>query len=169
MVWTFRSARMKRLLLGSNARLTLLRAAALTLTAVVVFGYVLLPIRLQGVSMQPTYTDGTLNFANRAAFWWRGPARGDVVAIRMAGPRVMYVKRVIGLPRERVEIVMGVVTINGEPLVEPTVVYKAAWNLPVFTLGDDEYLVIGDNRAMAMENHDFGRATRDRIVGTMLF
>ena len=160
---------MKRLLLGSNPRATLLRAAALIVVAVVVFGYLLLPVRLQGISMLPTYSDGTLNFANRLAFWWREPARGDVVAIRMAGPRVMYVKRIVGLPRERIEIAMGVVIVDGERLVEPTVVYKAPWNLPAFTLGDHEYLVIGDNRAMAMENHDFGRATRDRIVGKMLF
>ena len=160
---------MKRLLLGSNPRATLLRAAALIVAAVVVFGYVLLPVRLQGISMLPAYSDGTLNFANRLAFWWREPARGDVVAIRMAGPRVMYVKRIVGLPRERLEIAMGVVIVDGDKLAEPTVVYKAPWNLPAFTLGDHEYLVIGDNRAMAMENHDFGRATRDRIVGKMLF
>ena len=161
--------RITHLIFGSNARLTLLRAAVLVVTAVLVFGYVLLPVRLQGISMLPTYGDGMLNFANRAAFWWREPARGDVVAIRMAGPRVLYVKRIIGLPRERVEIAMGVVIVDGVPLVESTVVYKAPWNLPAFTLGDDEYLVIGDNRVMAMENHDFGRATRDRIVGKMLF
>jgi len=158
-----------RLFFGSNARVTLVRVATFVVTAAVVFGYVLLPVRLQGISMRPTYNDGMLNFANRAAFWWREPARGDVVAIRMAGPRVLYVKRIVGLPRERVEIAMGVVVIDGVPLVEPTVVYKAPWNLPAFRLGDDEYLVIGDNRVMAMENHDFGRASRDRIVGKMLF
>ena len=160
---------MKRLILGSNPRVTLLRTAVLVVTAVFVFGYLLLPVRLQGISMLPTYGDGMLNFANRAAFWWCEPARGDVVAIRMAGPRVLYVKRIVGLPRERVEIAMGVVIVDGVPLVEPTVVYKAPWNLPAFTLGSDEYLVIGDNRVMAMENHDFGRAARDRIVGKMLF
>ena len=160
---------MKRLILGSNPRVTLLRTAVLVVTAVFVFGYLLMPVRLQGISMLPTYGDGMLNFANRAAFWWREPARGDVVAIRMAGPRVLYVKRIVGLPQERVEIAMGVVIVDGVPLVEPTVVYKAPWNLPAFTLGSDEYLVIGDNRVMAMENHDFGRAARDRIVGKMLF
>ena len=161
--------RINHLLFASNARVTLLRAAVLVVTAAVVFGYVLLPVRLQGISMLPTYRDGMLNFANRAAFLWREPARGDVVAIRMAGPRVLYVKRIVGLPREKVEIAMGVVIVDGMPLVEPTVVYKARWNLPAFTLGDNEYFVVGDNRVMAMENHDFGRATRDRIVGKMLF
>ena len=88
----------------------------LVTSAVVVFGVVLLPVRLSGISMEPTYHDGALNFANRLAFAWRQPARGDVVAIRMAGPSVVYVKRIVGLPGERVEITMGTVIIDGEPL-----------------------------------------------------
>lgn len=160
---------MKTLLLGSNPRVTAARAAALIVAAVVVFGYVLLPVRLEGISMLPTYRNGALNFANRLAFLWHEPARGDVVAIRMAGPRVLYVKRIIGLPHERVEIALGTVLINGELLIEPTVVYKAPWNVPAVTLGDDEYFVVGDNRAMSARNHDFGLVKRDRIVGRMLF
>jgi signal peptidase I len=159
----------KTILFGSNPRLTAIRVAVLIATSVVVFGFVLLPVRLTGISMEPTYDDGQLNFANRLAFAWREPARGDVVAIRMAGPSVMYIKRIIGLPGEQVEIVMGVVKIDGEPLLEPTVVRKAAWNLPPLTLGPDEYFVVGDNRSMSMRNHDLGRATRARIIGRLLF
>lgn len=146
-----------------------MRAGALVVLAVVVFGYVLLPVRLEGISMLPTYRSGALNFANSLGFLWRAPSRGDVVAIRMAGLQVLYVKRIVALPGERLEIAMGVVTINGQPLVEPTVVYRAPWNLPPLTLGADEYFVIGDNRAMAIQNHDFGRVKRNRIVGRMLF
>jgi len=160
---------MRRLLLGSNPRHTAIRVAVLVSAAVVVFGAILLPVRLSGISMEPTYTDGALNFANRLAFAWRQPARGDVVAIRMAGPSVVYVKRIVGLPGERVEITMGTVVIDGVPLAEPTVVHKAPWNVPPLTLGGDEYFLIGDNRAMTAENHDFGRAARERIVGKLLF
>lgn len=156
-------------LLGRNPRVTLIRAAALIVATVIVFGFVLLPIRLYGISMLPTYRDGGITFANRLAYVWRTPARGDVVAIKMAGPGVVYIKRVVGLPGERLEISMGVVLVNGEPLVEPAVVHRAPWNLPPLTLAVDEYFVVGDNRAMAMENHDFGRATRSRIVGKVIF
>jgi signal peptidase I len=142
----------------------------LIVASAVVFGVVLLPVRLSGISMEPTYTDGEMNFANRFAYAGRRrPARGDVVAIRMAGMSVLYVKRVIGLPRETVEITMGTVLIDGQPLIEPTVVRKAPWNVPAVTLGEDEYFVIGDNRAMSVQNHDFGRASLDRIIGKMLF
>lgn len=156
-------------LLGNNPRATLVRIGMLIAAAYLVFGYVLLPIRLQGISMEPTYTDGQIDFANRLVYLWRTPARGDAVAIRMAGPRVVYVKRIVGLPGERVEIVMGVVNVNGQPLVEPNVARKAPWNFAPVTLGADEYFVVGDNRAMRVEDHDFGRTTRDRIIGKMLY
>ena len=174
---------MTHFILGRNPRLTLIRASALIVSAIVLFGFVLLPVRLHGISMLPTYIDGELNFANRAAYWWRQPARGDAVAIRMAGEHVVYVKRIVGLPREHIAIIAGVVLVNdeplvepddalvggGQPLVEPAVVYKAPWDVPAFTLGDGEYFLIGDNRAMAAQNHDFGTTTRARVVGKMLF
>lgn len=156
-------------LLGPNPRATFVRASALVAAAVVVFGWVLLPVRLSGSSMLPTYGDGELNFANRAAFWVGAPARGDVVAIRMAGPHVVYVKRIVGLPGERLEIVAGTVMINGTPLVEPFVVRRSAWTLAPVDIGRDEYFVIGDNRAMAIEDHDLGRVERARIIGKLLF
>src|ERR1044071_5869640 len=67
-------------------RRSLIRGAAMIVAAYVVFGYVLLPIRLQGISMEPTYRNGQINFANRLAYVRREPARGDVGAIRMGRP-----------------------------------------------------------------------------------
>ena len=95
---------------------TLIRAAALIVAAVIVFGFVLLPIRMYGISMLPTYA--TAASTSRIGWPTSGatPARGDVVAIRMAGEGVVYVKRIVGLPGERLEISMGVVMVNGEPL-----------------------------------------------------
>lgn len=160
---------MSSLLLGPNPRVTLLRGGTLVLAALILFGWVLLPVRLSGISMLPTYEDGTLDFANRAAFWFRSPARGDIVAIRMAGPHVLYVKRIVGMPGEQIEIAAGVVMINGQPLIEPSVVQRASWTMAPVSLARDEYFVIGDNRSMAIENHDLGRVKRDRIIGKLLF
>jgi len=157
------------ILLGRNPRLTLLRAGALIVSAIVLFGWVLLPVRLAGISMLPTYQNGALNFANRAAYWGRSPARGDVVAIRMAGNGAFLVKRIVALPGEQIAIEEGTVLIDRRPLEEPNVVNRSPWNLMPLTLDADEYFVIGDNRAMPMEYHDLGRVKRDRIVGRMLF
>jgi len=154
---------------GRNPRATLLRASIMICTAVLVFGWMLVPLRLSGISMLPTYQDGTLNFANRTAYWVGEPARGDVVAIRMAGPHAFYVKRIIGMPGERIEIVAGAVTVNDEVLLEPTVTRRAPWTLAPVTLAPGEYFVVGDNRSMRIENHDLGRVSRRRIVGKLLF
>jgi signal peptidase I len=154
---------------GRNPRTTLMRAAALVALAFVVFGWILTPLRLSGISMLPAYTDGELNFANRAAYWLREPARGDVVAIRMAGAHVVYVKRIVGMPGERIAIVDGTVTVDGRPLAEPFVVLRAPWNLAPVAVGPDEFFVVGDNRSMAIENHALGRVARGRIIGKTLF
>ena len=156
-------------IVGRNPRATLLRIAFTVSIAVVVFGWILVPLRLSGISMLPTYEDGTLNFANRAAYWTREPARGDVVAIRMAGLHAFYVKRIVGMPGERVEIVAGAVTVNHEVLIEPTVVRRAQWNMAPVDLAPGEFFVVGDNRSMKIENHDLGRVSRRRIVGKLLF
>jgi signal peptidase I len=156
------------ILFGSNWRATLIRSAVLIGAAVIVFGFVLLPIRMEGISMMPTYGGG-INFANRFSYRWSAPERGEAVAVRMAGQSVVFVKRVVGMPGERLAIEAGVVLINGEPLIEPHVLYKTLWNMDEVTIGPDEYFLIGDNRGMSMKNHDFGKAKRDRIIGKMLF
>lgn len=150
-------------------RATLVRIAVLLVSAGVVFGWILVPLRLSGISMLPAYTGGELNFANRAAYWVGEPARGDVVAIRMAGARAVYVKRIVGMPGERIEIVQGTVTVNGQALIEPRVVHRAPWDLAPLTLGADEFFVAGDNRSMKIADHDLGRVSRHRIIGRLLF
>jgi len=157
------------IVVGRHPRATLLRAAALAAAAFLTFRYLLLPIRLEGISMLPSYTTGTLNFVNTLPYRWRAPRRGDVVAIRMAGRQVMYVKRLVGLPGERIEFEHGFVQIQGEPLDEPYVRNRGDWNLPGITLGPDEYFVVGDNRGMRIEEHELGRARRERLVGPLLY
>ena len=158
-----------RILFGTNPRATAARALTIIAVAAILFRFVLLPVRLQGISMLPTYEDGELNFANRLAYAFKMPKRGDVVAIKMAGESVVYVKRIIGLPHEQVRFAKGTVLINGEPLAEPTVRYKIPWNMAPVTLGGDEYFLVGDNRSMDIFNHDFGKAMRKKIVGKLIY
>ncbi len=161
--------RVRRLIFGENPRRTTVRILALTAVSVVVFGWVLIPVRAEGVSMMPTYRSGSLNLVNRLAFLMHPPQRGDVVAIGLAGPHVVYIKRVIGLPGERIAIAEGTVRINGKPLDEPYVRNKSAWTMREVQLGADEYFLIGDNRGMSADDHDFGRAPRSRILGKVVF
>lgn len=119
--------------------------------------------------MLPTYQSGTLHLVNRFAFASRPPSRGDIVAIRLAGPNVLYVKRIVGLPGERVGIVDGQVQIDGSVLREPYVRSRRPWVVPEVTLESREYFVIGDNRGMSAGDHDFGRVNASRIVGKVVF
>ena len=119
--------------------------------------------------MLPTYESGSFNLVNRLAYWHGEPSRGDVVAIRLAGPSVLYVKRIVGLPGERLDVAEGLVRINGAPLVEPYVRHRRAWDVPEVTMGPGEYFVVGDNRGMRVGDHDFGRVDRARIVGKVVF
>ena len=146
-----------------------MRIAVLALLSFVTFGWVLTPIRVSGISMEPTYRDGTFNLVNRMIFSFRAPARGDVVAIRLAGPSVLYVKRIVALPSERVAIAAGVIEINGAPLAEPYVRNRQPWDVPEVTVGPREYFVIGDNRGMRAGDHDFGRVDARRLLGKLVF
>lgn len=158
-----------RPIVGRNPKATAARATALIVIATLLFGVVLLPIRLTGISMEPTYHDGGFTVVNRLAYRFSAPRRGDIVAIRMAGEHAVYLKRIVGLPGERVQIEGGTVYVDGHAIDEPWVVRRAAWELPLFTVGADEFFVVGDNRGMPIALHDLGKTRRERIVGKALF
>jgi signal peptidase I len=155
-------------LVGRNFKFTLARIVVLVVTCFVVFKYVLLFIHIEGGSMLPTYKDRSVNLVNRLAYLWHGPRRGDVVGIRLAGPHVMYMKRIIALPGETVAFVNGHVLIDDKVLDEPYEKFDCDWNLPPVKLGANEYYVIGDNRTMPPQYHTHGVASRDRIIGKLL-
>jgi signal peptidase I len=158
----------RRVLVGENPRRTLVRVVLLVAVAYAVFGHLLIPVRGQGPSMWPTLEDGQFVLVNRLAYWRAEPRRGDVVALQVAGGRVVYIKRIVGMPGERVSIERGTVRVNGVVLEEPYVRRRRPWDVGEVQLADDEYLVIGDNRAMPQRSHDFGKARRERVLGTVV-
>jgi signal peptidase I len=159
----------RRIVFGENPRRTAVRILVLSAVSVITFKWFLVPIRTEGSSMLPTYQADRLNLVNRLAYTMGPPARGDVVAIMMAGPHVLYVKRIIGLPGERVAVAQGQVLINGVALSEPYVRHRRGWDVEEVTLGPREYFVMGDNRGMSVGEHDFGRVDADRILGRIMF
>jgi signal peptidase I len=162
-------SRISRFVFGQNPRRTAIRVLVLAGISFILFKWILIPIRTEGSSMLPTYSADRLHFVNRLSYGTSGPDRGDVVAIQMAGPHVLYVKRIVGLPGERVSIAGGQVLINGSGLQEPYVRHRRSWDVPEVTLGPREYFVIGDNRGMSVGEHDFGRVQIDRILGKVVF
>jgi signal peptidase I len=155
----------RRIVFGQNPRRTAVRVLVLAAISFITFKWVLIPTRTEGTSMLPTYAPDRLHFVNRLAYGASGPTRGDVVAIQLAGPHVVYIKRIVGLPGERVAVSGGLVQIDGAALPEPYVKHRRAWDLDEVTLGPREYFVIGDNRGTS----DYGRTTVDRILGKVVF
>ena len=158
------SARWKRWVFGRNPRTTLLRILALTLTTAIVFRVILLPIRVTGQSMMPNYHDGRVNFINTFSYLRKRPQRGDVVAVLTSQGEILL-KRIVGLPGERVSFREGQVHINGELLQEPYTRSRIFARYRGVQLGPAEYFVAGDNRpitAMVVVNSG-------KILGKVVF
>ena len=155
-----------RLIVGRRPRRTLLRLFVLVSLSVVVFRFVLLPIEIKGMSMRPTYTDGKVNFVNRLAYKWSKPKRSDVVAIQIPGEGVLL-KRIVGLPGERIALVNGKVYVNAKPLEEPYVRNKGEGAISLataITLEKAHYFVIGDDRDVTIARQVPGWEILGKVV-----
>jgi len=89
--------------------------------------------------------------------------------VRLAGSKVMLLKRVVALEGERVEFRQGKLFVDEKEMDEPYIHYSCNWNLPPRQVEKDSVYVVGDNRNMPMENHLFGQASVKRIVGVPLW
>ena len=147
----------------------LIRVSFVALGAYLFFSYVLIPIHIQGTSMEPTYRDGTFNFCWRGSYLFSRPKRYDVVTVRFAGNKVMLLKRIVALEGEHVEFRSGRLYVEGKALEEPYVRLPCDWNLPPRQVDKGCVYVVGDNRSLSMEAHHFGQTSVKRIVGVPLW
>jgi signal peptidase I len=122
------------------------------------------PMLVQGESMRPTLVPGQRIAVGPLD---RPPARGDLVVLpRPSGLEV--VKRVVGLPGERVRLAGGRIEVDGRVLHEPYLEGGGGDRLDL-RLGPAEYLVLGDNRAASSDGRDFGPVPGDAFVGRVRF
>jgi signal peptidase I len=97
---------------------------------------------------------------------FHGPERGDIIVLQdPRDPSVDLIKRVIGLPGETVEIVNGVVFVNGLMLEEPYITQPWHYTGPPVTLGPEEYFVMGDNRDNSKDSRSVGPIPKELIIG----
>lgn len=137
--------------------------------AYVFFGFICTPFVIRGRSMEPTYRNGGFDFVWKPRYLFAEPKRGDVVAVRLAGDKVMLLKRVVALAGDTVEFRDGVLFVGGKAVSEPYVQGPCDWNLPPRKVEPGHLYLVGDNRSMPMENHDFGQTSMYRIVGAPLW
>ncbi|MGB9630199.1 MAG: signal peptidase I [Thermodesulfobacteriota bacterium] len=159
------SQRIQQFFLPSLTPKFLIRVAVVSLLAYLFFGYLCIPIRIKGISMEPTYHNGDFNFCWRLRYLFSKPNRYDIVAIRLAGQKMMLLKRVVALEGEEIAFRQGKLLINGKELEEPYLRYPCNWDLPARKVEKDSVYVVGDNRNMPMESHHFGQTPIHRIVG----
>lgn len=125
-------------------------------------------IRVDGSSMLPTLEDGEFVIVNRLAYKLGSPQHGDIIVFRFPrDPEQEYIKRVIGLPGERVKIMDERVYVNDELIDEPYIAaspnYQSEWIVP-----EEALFVLGDNRNNSSDSHNWGPVPLQYVVGKAL-
>ncbi len=125
------------------------------------------PFVVKGASMVPSFENNDYLIIDEITYRFRDPQRGEVIVFRYPfNPSARFIKRVIGLPGEKVEIKEGKVFINGEVLDESSYLKNSftPGNLICY-LKEDEYFVIGDNRRESFDSREWGPLKRKYIIG----
>ena len=130
-----------------------------------IYTFVVSPHRVKGDSMLPNFYDGELLLTEKISYRFSDPVRGDVIVFKAPGSRnVDYIKRVIGLPGENIQINDGEVFVNGKKLYEPYETQKTRGNVEI-TLSEGQYFVLGDNRGSSSDSRSFGPINKSSIAG----
>lgn len=159
-------ASLRRFLLPSLNRFYLLRVAVLAGTSFLFFYYICRPAWTNGESMLPTYKEKEFLFYWQPAYWFFQPKRGDVVIIHMAGNNFFLLKRVVAIAGETVEFRNGTLLVDGKPRHEKWAsLTPCQWNLDERVVEKKCVYVVGDNRAMPLEQHEFGQVEIKKITG----
>jgi signal peptidase I len=146
--------------------LDMLETIVLALVLFVGINAVSARIRVESISMQPTLYAGDFVIVNKLAYKVGTPTRGDVVIFKFPPDpmREPYIKRVIGLPGDRVSVRGGKVYVNDVALREPYIksppAYEDRWVIP-----DDSLFVLGDNRNNSSDSHSWGMVPLENVIG----
>lgn len=125
-------------------------------------------IRVDGSSMEPTLHNGEFVIVNKLAYKFGSPQIGDVIVFHYPrDPEQEYIKRVIGLPGDKVKVSGGRVYVNGQQISEPYIAappnYQAEWEVPEGAL-----FVLGDNRNNSSDSHNWGPVPMENVIGKAL-
>src|ERR1700722_14278242 len=138
----------RTIVIGRRPKWTIVRIAILVSVVAVLRVFVVVPVRVEGISMEPNFRNNSINFIYLLAYTRNKPQRGDVVCVYWLGSPTKLLKRIVALPGETMAFSRGHLLINDKILDEPYVRYSCDWSSPARTLGPDEYFIVGDNRSM---------------------
>lgn len=136
--------------------------------------FVAQPFIVSGASMQPTFDSKQYLIVDQLSYRFDEPERGEVIIFKYPkDPSVFFIKRIIGLPNETVEMESGKLTIKNDALpggflVEEPYIKEISLDTFTVTLADDEYFVLGDNRLHSSDSRVWGPLQDRFIVGKAL-
>lgn len=140
---------------------------------VVVYAFLIRPFQVTGQSMHPTFQNGEYVFTNLLSQRFGPLDRGDVIVFKAPPSEDKdYIKRIIGIPGDRVKIENGKVYLNGSLLQEPYIAPDIRTDARGFaqegnevTVSEDTYFVMGDNRPFSSDSRDWGLVPFDKVIG----
>ena len=109
-------------------------------------------VRVEGPSMEPNLLTGERLMVNRFIYRFKDPVRGQIVICTFPDAPGLYVKRVIGLPGETIQVQDGVCYVDGQPLDEPYIKETMLEDFAAYTVPEDTVFVMGDNRNDSMDS-----------------
>ncbi|HET9097809.1 MAG TPA: signal peptidase I [Candidatus Baltobacteraceae bacterium] len=141
-------------------------SAQLALLALLALAFFMRTPQVSGLSMAPHIASGEIVLINTIVYRMHAPARGDIIAFHHDGPTPeTYIKRVIGLPGDRVRIDRGQVYVNGTPLNETYVRFPDGRSFPEVTVPAGALYVLGDNRADSDDSRFWGFVPENAVLG----
>jgi len=140
--------------------------------AIVLYLFIMTPHEVVGNSMHPTYKNGEFLMANKISYKFSEPQRGDVVIFKYSDTQD-FIKRIIGIPGDKVMIKDGKIYINDELLDESnyladTVISNGGSYIhegQTITVNEEQYFVCGDNRTNSSDSREFGPVDESKIKG----
>jgi signal peptidase I len=149
---------------------------------VLIYMFVAQPNEVKGSSMVPSFEDKDYLLTDKLTYKFANPQRGDVVVFKAPATELCaeteceYIKRVIGIPGDRIKVAGGKVYLNGELLKEVYLPKGISTSAGTFSVEGvekmvppNQYLCFGDNRSHSRDGREFGPVGKDRIVGRAFF
>ena len=142
------------------------------LIAIVIVVFIIQPVKVEGTSMQPKLADQERIFVNKFVYYFSNIQRGDIVVFWY--PKDLsksFIKRVIGLPGEKVEVRSGVAFINDRRLIEPYIVSERLDDSSSFpdVVPVGHYFMLGDHRSSSSDSRNWGFVPHRNIFGKAVF
>lgn len=144
---------------------------------IVIYLFIMQPNQVKGASMEPSFDSGDYIFTSKITYKFRNPERGDVIVFKSPkNPDIEYIKRIIGLPGDKVMIKDSEVYVNGHHLEENYISAKTnLWeggfskNGEMTVVPEGEIFVMGDNRPRSSDSREFGPVPISSIIGQVFY